>query len=128
MELLLLSSVDDTKSQKSSSCGGISALTHERIFERPVSSTSNTTSKRSYPAGNNLNQKLHQKKSKAILIEIFYKLKTNKGYGQHPCSFFRILRKLGVFKVPKTKQKAYVPKSYHTPTELGVKWQDDLIK
>ncbi|SUN41336.1 Transposase and inactivated derivatives [Streptococcus constellatus] len=40
---------------------------------------------------------------KATLIEIFYKLKTNKGYHRHPCSLFRILRKLGFFKAPKEK-------------------------
>ncbi len=40
---------------------------------------------------------------KASLIEIFYKLKTQKGYDRHPCSLFRILRKLGFFKQKKTK-------------------------
>lgn len=63
---------------------------------------------------------------KATLIEIFYKLKTNKGYDRHPCSLFRILRKLEFFKAPKAKQKTYVPKPYHTPTELGIKWQMDV--
>ncbi|MFM1633266.1 transposase, partial [Streptococcus mutans] len=29
----------------------------------------------------------------ATLIEIFYKLKLNKGYDRHPCSLFRVLRK-----------------------------------
>ena len=63
---------------------------------------------------------------KATLIEIFYKLKTNKGYHRHPCSLFRILRKLGFFKASKEKKKAYKPKPYHTPTEIGVKWQMDV--
>lgn len=40
----------------------------------------------------------------ATLIEIFYKLSVNKGYKRHPCSLFRILRKLGFFK-DKTKKK-----------------------
>ena len=62
----------------------------------------------------------------ATLIEIFYKLKTNKGYDRHPCSLFRILRKLDFFKSPKTKKKPYVPKPYDTPTELGIKWQMDV--
>lgn len=62
----------------------------------------------------------------ATLIEIFYKLKTNKGYNRHPCSLFRILRKLAFFKPAKSKKKAYVPKPYDTPTELGVKWQMDV--
>ena len=42
---------------------------------------------------------------KATLIEIFYKLKTNKGYHRHPCSLFRILRKLGFFKASKKRKK-----------------------
>lgn len=62
----------------------------------------------------------------ATLIEIFYKLKTNKGYDRHPCSLFRVLRKMGVFKPAKSKKKAYVPKPYDTPTELGIKWQMDV--
>ncbi|HFI0057528.1 TPA: DDE-type integrase/transposase/recombinase, partial [Streptococcus suis] len=62
----------------------------------------------------------------ATLIEIFYKLKTNKGYDRHPCSLFRILRKLDFFKSPKTKKKPYVPKPYDTPTKLGIKWQMDV--
>lgn len=63
---------------------------------------------------------------KATLIEIFYKLKSNKGYNRHPCSLFRVLRKMGFFKATKSKQKTYVPKPYHTPTELGIKWQMDV--
>ena len=62
----------------------------------------------------------------ATLIEIFYKLKTNKGYDRHPCSLFRVLRKLDFFKSPKKKQKPYVPKPYDTPTEIGIKWQMDV--
>ena len=60
------------------------------------------------------------------LIEIFYKLKTNKGYDRHPCSLFRVLRKMGFFKATETKAKPYTPKPYDTPTELGVKWQMDV--
>ena len=62
----------------------------------------------------------------ATLIEIFYKLKTNKGYNRHPCSLFRVLRKLGLFKSSKPKKKPYVPKPYDTPKELGIKWQMDV--
>ena len=60
------------------------------------------------------------------LIELFYKLKTNKGYHRHPCSLFRILRKLGFFKDSKKKKKSYIPKPYNTPTALGEKWQLDV--
>ncbi|WP_128833656.1 DDE-type integrase/transposase/recombinase [Streptococcus troglodytae] len=59
----------------------------------------------------------------ATLIEIFYKLKLNKGYDRHPCSLFRILRKLDFFKPAKAKTKPYIPKPYDTPTKLGIKWQ-----
>uniref|UniRef100_UPI003F68C5F5 DDE-type integrase/transposase/recombinase n=1 Tax=Streptococcus pluranimalium TaxID=82348 RepID=UPI003F68C5F5 len=63
---------------------------------------------------------------KASLIEIFYKLKTQKGYDRHPCSLFRILRKLGSFKQKKNKRKSYLPKPYDTPKKIGVKWQMDV--
>ena len=32
------------------------------------------------------------------MIELYSKLKFNKGYNRHPCSLFRILRKLGFYK------------------------------
>ena len=32
------------------------------------------------------------------MIELYAKLKFNKGYKRHPCSLFRILRKLGFYK------------------------------
>lgn len=62
----------------------------------------------------------------ATLIEIFYKLKVNKGYNRHPCSLFRVLRKLGLFKPAKPKKKPYVLKPYETPKKLGIKWQMDV--
>lgn len=62
----------------------------------------------------------------ATLIEIFYKLKSQKGYHRHPCSLFRILRKLGFFKPNEKKKNKYVPKPYDTPTKLGIKWQMDV--
>ncbi|WP_119876267.1 DDE-type integrase/transposase/recombinase [Streptococcus respiraculi] len=62
----------------------------------------------------------------ATLIEIFYKLRANKGYDRHPCSLFRVLRKMGFFKAAETKKEAYVPKPYDTPTKLGIKWQMDV--
>lgn len=62
----------------------------------------------------------------ASLIEVFYKLKTQKGYDRHPCSLFRILRKLAFFKQRKHKKKPYVPKPYDTPKSIGVKWQMDV--
>lgn len=60
------------------------------------------------------------------MIELFYKLKTKKGYHRHPCSLFRVLRKLGFFKQPKKKKTPYKPKPYDTPKLPGIKWQLDV--
>lgn len=60
------------------------------------------------------------------MIELYAKLKFNKGYKRHPCSLFRILRKLGYYKEVKKKKKPYIPKPYHTPEKLGIKWQLDV--
>lgn len=62
----------------------------------------------------------------ATLIELFYKLKRNKGYHRHPCSLFRVLRKLKFFKSVKTTKKPYKPQPYHTPSQPGIKWQMDV--
>ncbi len=71
-------------------------------------------------------QNIIRRNPKASLIEIFYKLKTQKGYDRHPCSLFRILRKIGFFKQKKSKRKSYLPKPYDTPKKIGVKWQMDV--
>ncbi len=60
------------------------------------------------------------------MIELYAKLKFNKGYHRHPCSLFRILRKLGYFKGSEKKKSTYVPKPYNTPKEIGKKWQLDV--
>ena len=60
------------------------------------------------------------------MIELFAKLKINKGYDRHPCSLFIILRKLGFFKQQQKVIKPYVPKPYDTPSMLGVKMQMDV--
>ncbi len=60
------------------------------------------------------------------MIELFAKLKLQKGYHRHPCSLFRVLRKLGYFKEAKKKKKPYVPKPYDTPLQIGEKWQLDV--
>lgn len=60
------------------------------------------------------------------MIELYGKLKLQKGYTRHPCSLFRLLRKLGYFKETARPKKSYVPKPYDTPKELGVKWQLDV--
>ena len=60
------------------------------------------------------------------MIELYAKLKFNKGYNRHPCSLFRILRKLGFYKDVEKKAKPYIPKSYNTPKTLEEKWQLDV--
>ena len=60
------------------------------------------------------------------MIELYAKLKFNKGYKRHPCSLFRILRKLGFYKDVKKKVKPYIPMPYNTPKAISEKWQLDV--
>lgn len=121
------SSVDATRSQKPLSCAGTSDSTAQKNLwknrsHRPLTPHPKAHTKQELTWIKNC----IKRNPKATLIEIFYKLKTNKGYDRHPCSLFRILRKLDFFKSPETKQKPYVPKPYDTPTKLGIKWQMDV--
>jgi transposase InsO family protein len=59
------------------------------------------------------------------LPELYGKLRVEKGYSRHACSLFRVLRKMNYY-VNKEKHKAYVPKHYDTPTNIGVKCQIDF--
>lgn len=61
------------------------------------------------------------------LNEIWYKLKINKGYTRKPASLYRVLRKIGYYNNPEIKgtSKKHNQK-YHTPTEIGKKWQIDV--
>ncbi|MGI6309317.1 MAG: DDE-type integrase/transposase/recombinase [Bacilli bacterium] len=60
------------------------------------------------------------------MIELYGKLRIDKGYSRHACSLFRILRKMGYVKQRQHNYKKYVPKPYDTPKDLGVKWQMDV--
>ena len=60
------------------------------------------------------------------MLELYAKLRIEKGYSRHACSLFRILRKLGFYKQKQHKYTKYKPKHYDTPKELGVKWQLDV--
>ena len=60
------------------------------------------------------------------MIELYGKLRINKGYSRHACSLFRILRKLGYYKQKQHQYKKYSPKPYNTPENIGVKWQLDV--
>ena len=61
------------------------------------------------------------------LNEIWYKLKINKGYTRKPTSLYRVLRKIGYYNNPEIKgtSKKHNQK-YHTPNEIGKKWQIDV--
>lgn len=68
----------------------------------------------------------HRRNPHISTCELYGKLRTNKGYSRHPASLYRVLRKLGFSsKAPSTKKIRHDGK-YHTPTELGVKWQMDV--
>lgn len=60
------------------------------------------------------------------MIELYAKLKIQKNYHRHPCSLFRVLRKLGYYKQVKQQKTTYKPKPYDTPQQLGEKWQLDV--
>ncbi len=58
---------------------------------------------------------------KITMLELYGKLKLDKGYRRHPVSLFRVLRKLGYFKDKVKQKKPYIPRPYDTPDRLGVK-------
>ena len=60
------------------------------------------------------------------VLELYGKLRVNRGYSRHPLSLYRVMRRLGYFKKAISKKKPYKPKPYKTPTNLGVKWQLDV--
>jgi transposase InsO family protein len=60
------------------------------------------------------------------LLELWMKLKLDKGYNRNPFSLFRVLRRLGYYKKKEHVKKTYVPKPYDTPDQLGIKWQMDV--
>ena len=61
------------------------------------------------------------------LNEIWYKLKINKGYTRKVTSLYRVLRKIGYYNNPEIKGTSKKHnKEYHTPKEIGVKWQIDV--
>lgn len=60
------------------------------------------------------------------VCELYGKLHTQKVYSRHPGSLYRIFVKLGYRKAATKKKKSYTLTPYHTPTQLGVKWQMDV--
>ena len=53
-------------------------------------------------------------------------MKYNYAYTRHPASLFRFLRKQGIYVEPEIKREPYIPKKYHTPTNVGEKLQLDV--
>ena len=61
------------------------------------------------------------------LNEIWYKLKINKGYTRKPVSLYRILRKIGYYNKAEIRGTSKRHnKEYHTPKQIGEKWQIDV--
>ena len=72
-------------------------------------------------------QDLIRRNPHITLNEIWYKLKINKGYTRKPASLYRILRKIGYYNNPEIKGTSKRHnQEYHTPTEIGKKWQIDV--
>ena len=60
------------------------------------------------------------------MIELYGKLRINKGYSRHPSSLFRFLRKQGYYAQHTPSKKPYKAKPYNTPKTIGIKWQCDV--
>lgn len=61
------------------------------------------------------------------LCELWYKLKRQKGYTRNITSLYRLLKRLNIKYNKSEKQvKKYIPKKYHTPKNIGEKWQVDV--
>ncbi len=70
---------------------------------------------------------IHRRNPHASVCEIYGKLRTDKGYSRHPGSLYRVYAKLGFTKQKVTRtNKQYTPKPYHTPSQIGMKWQMDV--
>ena len=70
---------------------------------------------------------LIRRNSNITLCELWYKLKTNKGYSRHIGSLYRVLKRLNFYQgININHTSKYVPKKYHTPTKIGIKWQIDV--
>ena len=68
----------------------------------------------------------HRRNPHISICELYGKLRADKGYSRHPGSLYRVFVRLGYRTHAESTKKAYSPKPYHTPTELGIKWQMDV--
>ena len=70
---------------------------------------------------------LHRRNPNISLSEMYGKLRTEKGYGRHPLSLYRVFVRLGYRKkTPSTKKLSKHLGHYETPQILGEKWQMDV--
>lgn len=69
----------------------------------------------------------HRRNPNISVLELYGKIRANKGYSRHVGSLYRIYHKLGYRKtVESTKKQSRKSKHYDTPTKLGIKWQMDV--
>lgn len=60
------------------------------------------------------------------LIELYTKLRVEIGYSRHYASLYRVLRRIGFYRMSVILKKPYVPKPYLTPLCVGEKMQMDV--
>lgn len=60
------------------------------------------------------------------LNELYTKLVTNYSYTRHCASLYRVLHSIGFYNKIIKPTKKYVAKPYHTPLNVGEKWQMDV--
>lgn len=68
----------------------------------------------------------HRRNPHASVCEAYGTLRKNKGYSRHPGSLYRVYARLGFTKQHISPTNNYKPKPYHTPENIGVKWQMDV--
>ncbi|MBR5048042.1 MAG: transposase [Erysipelotrichaceae bacterium] len=68
----------------------------------------------------------HRRNPHLSVIELYGRLRKDKGYSRHPLSLYRVFARLGFTDAPVEKRESYKPKPYITPASPGVKWQMDV--
>ena len=73
-----------------------------------------------------MDQDFYRRNPHASVCEAYVTLRKNKGYSRHPGSLYRVYARLGFTKQHISPTNNYKPKPYHTPENIGVKWQMDV--
>ena len=68
----------------------------------------------------------HRRNPHISIVELYGKLRKDKGYSRHPLSLYRVFIRLGFSDANIEKREKYKPKPYDTPESPGVKWQMDV--